>query len=685
MDRRISIQIVVLLLIIPLSTIALGEHPLEYDGDTVYINDENVLLTATPHTIQASGWVEYTLLSKKYAGDIDVIFGFNTSKTKPTQAQIWCNYTHTEYVEQKIQHIDEIETENGTVYFVWNETTFVPTQRTYFDWKPFDHDYTKISYNYQNMTTWYLLKDVPIQTNKEYKLRIWLDVEFTGINASTGKYWYAIKPSSETLSQAILNNHFYAIDPWWNSSWGYYKFLTICRGVDSYQLLINISKPSTALSGYVDTENHCNNDFGDIRFTDAWNETLSYWIENYTSGVSARFWVKLPDNITTSTSGILMYYGNAAASSIADGNDTFIHFDDFDGAAIDTFKWDVTVGAVAVANGNAVLDGTDRLETDSVNYGTFDAGKRFKCNSTMTAVDGYVIYVYEDATNYMRMYVSDSAGGTTDYYVANSKNAGAGTETIHNHIYNPCIYWNRYEIRWQNLSGGNSNVEYWFTNNTNKTETFFATHGAANTPDGSAELWYNLWSPTASTYYINWSFVAQYNLSEPYICLEGAEFSKPVPPISMIISLHTPYNASTGVCPCNASLCINITTDSYIGVNITIWYSFDNVTYYGADGAKSNYTNGSYCWCLCIFSEIEYNTTYSWYVETSQFANPSDTNTSAVYYFVTASSPSLCEASVSGGGGGATGIVGLIGIFGILGWILGKKRMIKIVNRWKEK
>ena len=84
-------------------------------------------------------------------------------------------------------------------------------------------------------------------------------------------------------------------------------------------------------------------DFDDIRFTDADGETLlNYWLEVSTPSVASTFWIKIPSilappGITT----IYIYYGNSSASSVSNGQATFILFDDFDyqDADGDTTLW----------------------------------------------------------------------------------------------------------------------------------------------------------------------------------------------------------------------------------------------------------------------------------------------------------------------------------------------------------
>ena len=72
------------------------------------------------------------------------------------------------------------------------------------------------------------------------------------------------------------------------------------------------------------------NDGSDIRFVDIRGNVLSYWIEEWNYGSSAKIWVKIPNIHANSRVTIYMYYGNSTASSLSDGKSTFIFFDHFD-------------------------------------------------------------------------------------------------------------------------------------------------------------------------------------------------------------------------------------------------------------------------------------------------------------------------------------------------------------------
>jgi len=369
------------------------------DGDKVYINNSDCYASASPHTLSGWGWVEFEFESKNYDGDVDFVWGFDIDTAKPRagSVQSWKNITHIYYdiVESDVwgfanfwgvTGFTNVGIENYTDYDVlWgtsnNTMLFNVTydngsrqdvvafsdyqnidnnyriygykkgyvnswdNQTYPDWVDIDLGFEKINYNHGGMDTWYLLKDQPIQSNHRYKIRCWIDVPFGGLDGNSGKYWWAFKPSGETIQQAIDNNHFYALDPWWNSNWDYYKTLTI----DSSQV-DDALKNFPILVNLTDTDLRDNVEFGDgrdIAFTLSDNSTqLSHEIENFTIGTGALVaWVNITNIPDNQDLQINMYYGNSGASSQEDKTGTW----NTDYVAVyhmnDSNIWDSTVYA----------------------------------------------------------------------------------------------------------------------------------------------------------------------------------------------------------------------------------------------------------------------------------------------------------------------------------------------------
>lgn len=137
-----------------------------------------------------------------------------------------------------------------------------------------------------------------------------------------GQYSYFLGQSVIPLIVNAGNNG----SIWWDENWAYSRVLTIVNPHNSYQMKMTIGKSQ---GGEINCNGHCKNDFSDIRFINPDNNSqLSYWIENYSNGNQATFWVKLPSAIESHPT-IVIYYGNTAATSTSDGEATFWWFDDF--------------------------------------------------------------------------------------------------------------------------------------------------------------------------------------------------------------------------------------------------------------------------------------------------------------------------------------------------------------------
>jgi hypothetical protein len=129
---------------------------------------------------------------------------------------------------------------------------------------------------------------------------------------------------------------------WWDPAWGCRKAITITElsgaALANYPVKLDITyEPSMRP------------DFGDLRFTNAADSPLDYWLEAKTDGISATVWVEVGDIAASDDTLIYMYYGNPGAGSTSDGDGTFIFFDDFSG---DLSKWNVHIDTdVAITAG----------------------------------------------------------------------------------------------------------------------------------------------------------------------------------------------------------------------------------------------------------------------------------------------------------------------------------------------
>ncbi len=347
------------------------------DGNSVYIDNSFVFASATPHTIYGSDKVVFNFTSKVYNGDVDFAWGFNNSNVYPTAVEIWRNYTHfftgkhlVEYWGKKllrnvsgytnlgISNYDlydvTLGNKNNTYLFNvsynyningsfdtgifafsnyntdgnnytlsgnYNVNESYQYTKDFFDWIRWDANFTKINYEHGGMTKWYILKGVSVIKDKSYRIRASLRAPIT-VNESSGKYWWAFKPSNETLQESIIRNHFYCLDPWWNSSWSYFKTVTIDSG-QVYNSLVNF--PVLVNITDTDLRDKAQDDGDDIVFTDSantiqYNHEVEKW-DNTTGNLIA--WVNVT-SISSSVDTILnMYYGNAVCSEQQNATNTW--------------------------------------------------------------------------------------------------------------------------------------------------------------------------------------------------------------------------------------------------------------------------------------------------------------------------------------------------------------------------
>ena len=96
---------------------------------------------------------------------------------------------------------------------------------------------------------------------------------------------------------------------------------------------------------------HCREDYGDVRFTNSTGELAYYLWPDYDSS-SARFAVRLEG--ADAAGEVTVWYGNPSATTTSDGDATYHFFDQFEGEALDTVKWDtsfVRAGTLTVSGG----------------------------------------------------------------------------------------------------------------------------------------------------------------------------------------------------------------------------------------------------------------------------------------------------------------------------------------------
>ena len=125
----------------------------------------------------------------------------------------------------------------------------------------------------------------------------------------------------------------------WLNGWNYRKNHTINSATGAgtnYQIKFTVYKGNGIESDEkIYCNGNCQNNFSDLRFTDGDGVTeLDYWMESYTSGINATFWVKIQGDLTSNVD-ICVYYGKSDAISTSNFDTTFpVLSDDFEDGII---------------------------------------------------------------------------------------------------------------------------------------------------------------------------------------------------------------------------------------------------------------------------------------------------------------------------------------------------------------
>lgn len=351
------------------------------DGKTVYVNDYDAYMSAFPHTLSSSGYVNFELYSKVYNGNVDLIFGVDSQTFKPRFAQYWNPDLRDDWNDYTCDCIDCWANRTLNYFQCWvNKTSYNPKNNRSEGVESiliFQHGYSKsigqtfswnepkmigwkdvipdssIIYDFGGMDKWYIFKDVGITSNKEYNFRAYFDVP-VGMPKRSGKYWYCVKPSNERLQDSIVNGHLYCIDPWWNTSFDGSVNITITNPIN----LARANEPiRVKLTNLNLSQNDCN---AELRIVNSTSEEIpvSIILSEYDVGVASN------DSCT-----IDFIVDNLGASAVAE-------YDAYYGCSScsnPSYSTDLTVSGWSMANtGLKVLVG-DSLENTTfyVNNGGF--------------------------------------------------------------------------------------------------------------------------------------------------------------------------------------------------------------------------------------------------------------------------------------------------------------------------
>ena len=306
-----------------------ADSPWTIDGDKVYVDNKDYYISASPHTLYSSGWVTIEFQSKKY-DSVDLLFSFEGDDgVETTRVQLETELERLVYVDEEQL---AIVYNNITEVYEWVvQTVSVPHIEYYTGFGNVD-----ISASPTGKDGDWSVAKIKDKLDKDtlYTARVWVDIPVS-LTPVLGKYSIGLLPWGKSIDEADSMGLLYLLDPWYNSSWTYRQEMQVDGSAvgaqTNYTMRIIAMNTTGASSGNtVYLKNHAQYDFDDVRFTEADGETLlDYWVENYTVGSIAYFWVEFdaipadPDH-----TNFYIYYGNDAASSLSNAANTWLQFND---------------------------------------------------------------------------------------------------------------------------------------------------------------------------------------------------------------------------------------------------------------------------------------------------------------------------------------------------------------------
>jgi hypothetical protein len=239
---------------------------------------------------------------------------------------------------------------------------------------------------------------------------------------------------------------------------------------------------------------------------------MDYWMQEKVDGDYAVFYVKVPDDLSSSNVTMYMHYGKSDAVDSSDGELVFDFFDDFSGSVLDESKWVVRQGDVTVLGDQLVLEGTSgtRGLIDSVEE--FSVGKALSASVRWGSTQvGTMHFCSLRKSNDWNDRAGDFYGGTAVNTINyETDNGGIATETLNVHISSPDSA-HVYTATWR--SGESKGYQ---------DESLKVTHTSNVASVDQCVVFYE--GMTVGTYaYVDWCFVRKWVDPEPAHGLWGNE------------------------------------------------------------------------------------------------------------------------------------------------------------------
>lgn len=340
---------------------------------------------------------------------------------------------------------------------------------------------------------------------------------------------------------------------WYDTNWNYRKEITVNNAgsaLADYQIQFTVNRSSGSDSGStVYLNGKCQDDYDDIRFTKADGTTpLDYWIESSTSTV-ATIWVEF-DSLPNGNTQAYLYYGNAGASAVSSGADTFPFFDDFPGSSLDAGKWTGGTG-VTVSGSVCTVAATDSTIRTLISVGgvgnnmIVQARMKTTHYNSISGMEAMVLQASGDWNNYIGVFPCNEYGVNNKY--VNIFSGTAATAAMSGYSADT----------WQNITLKRANDRSkWYVNDAN--EVVIST----GYPTGSLPINFHARGAGYNTF-IDWIFTRQYVATEPTITAWGRETPNNVELYPSFSALPLSGNVPLLVTFADSSTSVNATINTW--------------------------------------------------------------------------------------------------------------------------
>jgi hypothetical protein len=170
------------------------------------------------------------------------------------------------------------------------------------------------------------------------------------------------------------------------SGWSFYRSASIDNttggNLSDYQVRIQLNTAELVAAGGLRP------DGADLRVFSEDCSPLPFWGDSLGTSNTTDIWVKLPALAAGLSTTIQIYYGNSSATSVANGDNTFLFFDDFESGTIDPAKWEAVGEFASFQIINGILNYTSTGSSQS---------SRFKFARTVPEFSDKVIFDYNGA------------------------------------------------------------------------------------------------------------------------------------------------------------------------------------------------------------------------------------------------------------------------------------------------